>query len=95
MLAHLMAITALTGSLAASLLAQAPGTQAGMAVRGVGAGAIRGVAGDGDRTLTTADADTMADTDTADMDTDAVTPVVITTALTMDTAMAELTDVHL
>src|SRR5580658_6219845 len=45
--ARLMAIMALTGSLAASSSAPAHGLAAGMAVRGAGDGAIPGAAGDG------------------------------------------------
>ena len=83
----LMATMALTGSLAASLLAQAPGTRAGMDARGVGAGAIRGAAGAGARILTM-DVVTMADTG-------AGTPAAIAVDSAPDTGMAELMDAHL
>ena len=82
--ALLMAITEPTGSSAASLLARAPGIPAGMAIHGVGDGVIRGVAGVGVRTPTTAVMDTTA----VATDTMAATRTAITTASAAATAQA-------
>ena len=83
------AITAPTGSLAASSSAPARGTPAGMDARGAGAGVIHGAAGVGARTAITA-----ADTDTTAATTPAITTDTIT-ALTMAAiATAELMEPH-